>query len=155
MNDKAIEVMNDQIHLDRDAIVAYDEAIDACEMADIKAQLAEFRADHERHVVELTSMVELYGGVPPMKRDVKGFLIEGFTKLMSHGDRSALLSMRVNEELTNRSYEAALHHDLPIDVRTLLSRNLDDERRHLAWIKDAIAARAWDQAEEAPPPPAP
>jgi uncharacterized protein (TIGR02284 family) len=152
MDNKAIEVMNGQIQLDRDAILAYDEAIEACEMPEIKRQLGEFRGDHERHVRDLSEVVKAFGGKPPEKRDLKGYVIQGFTKVMSRGDRSALLAMRGNEELTNRSYEAALKRDLPPEVRSLLERNLTDERRHLAWIKDAISARAWDREEGARPP---
>ena len=42
------------------------------------------------------------------------------------------------------SYAAALKHELPHEVRTLLEQNYGDERRHLQWIKDAISRSAWD-----------
>src|SRR4051812_11109526 len=108
-----IEVMNDKIQLDMDAIVAYDEAIAACENTLIRARLADFRDDHVRHVRELSETVLRYGGEPKNTRDLKGFVIEGFTKIASRGDRSALHVMRGNEELTNRSYESALKEELP------------------------------------------
>jgi uncharacterized protein (TIGR02284 family) len=135
---KPIELMNDQIHLDRDAVKAYEEAIKACENAEIRKNLSVFQGDHERHVRELSLCVREYGGTPAEHTDIKGFFIAGFTKVASRGDRSALLAMLGNEELTNRSYEAALEHDLPDDVQALFRRNLSDERRHLAWIKEAI-----------------
>lgn len=153
MSEKAIEVMNDQIHLDLDAIKAYDEAIDGCDSQDIKAQLGTFRGDHERHVHELSALVRQYGGTPVERTDVKGFFIKAFTSLVSHGDRSALFAMRGNEKITNKSYELALKNDLPDDVRALLERNLSDERRHLSWIEQAIQAHQYE--EEAVPPPAP
>jgi uncharacterized protein (TIGR02284 family) len=141
---KAIEVMNDMLQLDLDAILAYDEAIHACDVDEIKTRLREFRGDHERHVRDLSLAVRTYGGQPKEKRDIKGFFIQGFTKMMSRGDRSALMTMRANEELTNRSYAAALKHELPHEVRTLLEQNYNDERRHLQWIKDAISRSAWE-----------
>ena len=79
-------------------------------------------------------------------------MIEGFTKVASRGDRSALQAMRGNEELTNRSYEAALKEKLPADVRALLEKNLADERRHLAWIKDALDRKLWEHERHAPHP---
>ena len=39
MNDDAIQTLNDLIHLDVDAIHAYQQAIDACETPEIKDQL--------------------------------------------------------------------------------------------------------------------
>lgn len=154
MSEKAIEVMNDQIHLDLDAVTAYDEAIAGCDSQDIKDQLGIFKGDHERHVTELSAMVRQYGGTPAERTDIKGFFIKAFTKLASHGDRSALFAMRGNEKLTNKSYENALKNDLPDDVRALLERNLSDERRHLAWIEEAIRSRAYEE-EQPPAPPAP
>ncbi len=147
-----IEIMNDKIQLDLDAIVAYDEAIAACENIEIRSRLAEFRTDHERHVQDLSETVVRYGGQPKRTRDFKGFVIEGFTKVASRGDRSALQAMRGNEELTNRSYEAALKDNLPADVRALLEKNLADERRHLAWIKDALDQKLWEREQHAPHP---
>jgi demethoxyubiquinone hydroxylase (CLK1/Coq7/Cat5 family) len=144
MHEKAIEVMNEQIHLDMDAIDAYASAIDACETAELELRLGEFRGDHERHVRELAECVRRYGGEPSVRRDVKGFFIKGFTAITSMGDRSAIYAMRANEELTNRFYDQALQNDLPDDVRLLLQRNRDDERRHLGWLKAVIVARAWD-----------
>jgi uncharacterized protein (TIGR02284 family) len=147
-----IEVMNDKIQLDLDAIVAYEEAIAACENIEVRARLQEFRGDHERHVEELSETVVRYGGQPKRTRDFKGFVIEGFTKVASRGDQSALQVMRGNEELTNRSYEAALKEQLPADVRALLEKNLSDERRHLAWIKDALSRKIWEHERHAPYP---
>jgi uncharacterized protein (TIGR02284 family) len=154
MSKKAVDVMNDQIYLDRDAIEAYDEAIGACESESIRTALTGFRADHQRHVTELSEKVRALGGEPPQKPDVKGFFIHAFTAVASRGDRSALYAMRANEELTNRSYQSAVDADLPSDVHELLFQNLEDERRHLAWIKDAIAKRAWEAGEPRARPPA-
>jgi rubrerythrin len=140
--------MNDQLRLDLDAITAYDEAISACEIEEIRVRLADFKGDHERHVTVLSESIRSHGGEPKVKRDVKGFFIQGFTKIVSHGDRSALIAMRANEELTNRSYESALKKELPEDVRLLLERNLSDEQRHLEWIKETIDQRAWERGED-------
>lgn len=153
MSEKAIEVMNDQIHLDYDAITAYEEAIEACDSQDIKDQLTLFKGDHERHVKELSAMVRQFGGEPAERGDIKGFFIQAFTKIVSHGDRSALMAMRGNELLTNKSYEKALENELPDEVKALLERNLEDERRHLHWIEQTIQSRGYEQ-EEAPAPPA-
>ncbi len=141
-----IEVLNDLIQLDRDAIAAYDQAIEACEHAHIKEMLTTFRDDHGRHVMDLSACVASLGGVPAQTRDLKGKLIEGFTAIASRGDQSALLAMRGNEELSNRLYDAAMSEELTIEARAIVERNYDDERRHLAWLKDALSRKIWEQA---------
>jgi uncharacterized protein (TIGR02284 family) len=144
MDEEAITTLNDLIHLDVDAIQAYRHAIDACDTVEIKEKLSEFMGDHERHVRDLRDAVRSLGSEPEEGRDLKGFFIEGFTAIVSQGDRSALLAMRGNEELTNRRYDAARSADVPESVRPVIERNYEDEVRHLAWIKEAISSRAWD-----------
>lgn len=146
MSDDPIDTLKDLIRLDNDAIRAYRQAIDACDTLEIKERLLEFEGDHQRHVQDLAVCLRTLGSEPPEGRDVKGFLIEGFTAIMSRGDRSALLAMRGNEELTNRRYDAARRAGLPADVVPIIERNYTDEVRHLAWIKDALAKRIWDKA---------
>jgi uncharacterized protein (TIGR02284 family) len=144
MNEEAITTLNELIYLDVDAVSAYRQAIDACEVAEVKSQLITFKGDHERHVTELEGLVRSLGGEPASGRDLKGFFIEGFTAIMSRGDRSALLAMRANEEITTRKYEAALRANLAGEARALVEKNEKDEARHRAWIKAALERRAWD-----------
>ena len=145
MKKDTTETLNDLLRLDIDAIQAYKQAIDACEVPAIRDRLTEFMGDHERHVRDLRDAVRNLGAEPVEKRDLKGFLIEGFTAISSRGDRSALMAMRGNEELTNRRYDAARKSEVPADVHELIERNYQDEARHLAWIKDAIQNRAWEK----------
>jgi uncharacterized protein (TIGR02284 family) len=147
--EKTIDTMNDLIKLDLDAVSAYTQAIEACQSQEIKLKLEEFREDHQRHVVDLSAQVRVMGGEPATSRDIKGFLIEAFTAITSHGDRSAILAMRGNEELTNRYYASALDKDLPVDVRNIVERNYEDEKKHLSWIKGVIASRAWEKTGKA------
>ena len=144
-----VKELNNLIQLDVDAIKAYDQAIEACEHDSVKLKLNEFRADHARHITDLSAHVTALGGVPEVKQDLKGYLIEGFTAITSMGTRSALLSMQGNELLTNKRYEAALKLDLAPDIRDTLVRNYSDEQRHLAWIKEAINLRVWDKEYKA------
>ncbi len=143
---KVVEKLNSLIMLDVDAVHAYDQAIEACEILTIKDTLTEFRNDHERHIHDLSEQVTRLGGKPEVHRDLKGFVIEGFTALMSQGDRSALMAMRGNEELTNRMYQAALEmEDMPSDARLVLERNYADEQRHMSWIKNQLQIHVWDK----------
>lgn len=149
MNEDAIHTLNDLIHLDADAIRAYQQAIAACQSPVVKQRLTEFMGDHERHVVELGGAVRSLGGVPvEAKQDIKGFFIEGFTAIMSHGDRSALMAMRGNEELTTRRYEAARKANVTGDALLVIDKNYQDEVRHLSWIKEAIDKKVWEAGRD-------
>ncbi len=142
--------LNSLIKCDVDAVHAYQQAIEACEMEEIRSRLVQFQSDHQRHIRDLSQQVRLLGGEPEVEKSWAGFLIEGFTAIASQGDHSALVAMRGNEELTNRTYEAALNEsDLPTDVRAVLERNFSDEQRHLSWIKDQLDARVWERTKAA------
>jgi uncharacterized protein (TIGR02284 family) len=149
MDTKIVDKLNELIQLDTDAVLAYQQAIDACEVSEIASKLRSFQDDHQRHIGDLAELVRAAGGEPMIKRDLKGFLIEGFTAIMSRGDRSALVAMLGNEELTTTIYRAALEAKMPNEAREVVERNFQDEQRHLAWIKDAIAARLWATKEGA------
>lgn len=144
MNDEAVATLNGLIHLDSDAIRAYEQAIAACKVTEVKDRLTSFMLDHKRHVEQLGVAVRNLGAEPPKDRDIKGFLIEGFTAVLSMGDHSALLAMRGNEVLTTRTYDAARKANLTDELRILVDHNYQDEVRHLEWIKGAIDRKIWD-----------
>lgn len=135
--------------LDIDATRAYQQAIENCTHTEVKNQLSTFKADHERHIVDLSAMIRTLGGSPPERKpDFKGFLLEGFTAIRSAtGTPGALRAMDTNEMLTNSRYKAALGLDLPDNVRSLVNKNYLDEVRHLQWIRDAIQNRVWEREE--------
>ena len=134
--------LNDLMRLDVDAVHAYDEAIERIEDETVRTRLSEFRDDHQRHVDDLRSAISGMGGEPEeAKKDVKGHLIEGMTKLRSAmGDEQALRAMEQNEEITNRSYRDAMDWDVPSDIRDLLARNYADEQRHIAFIEERLSS---------------
>ena len=138
-----VEELNELAQLDYDASKTYEQAlqhIDASDVA-VRADLEAFRRDHLRHIDELRAVIEEHGGAPiDLSRDLKGVLLEGMTKLRSvTGTLGALKAMRMNEKLTNRSYERACELDLPLGARAFVLANLADERRHLAAIEAHIA----------------
>lgn len=144
-----VRELNNLIQLDVDAIKAYDQAIEACEHASVKMKLTEFRADHQRHVTDLSAHVRALGAQPEVKQDLKGYLIEGFTAITSIGTHSALVAMQGNEMLTNSRYQAALKMDLSPELRVTLEKNYSDEQRHLAWIKEALNLKIWEREVKA------
>jgi uncharacterized protein (TIGR02284 family) len=147
-----IRAVQDLIHLDMDAIKAYEQAIKACEHESVKAQLRSFQADHQRHVQDLGGEVRKLGEQPDVRTDIKGFFIQAFTAVTAHGTKSALLAMRGNEQLTTARYKAALDlQDLPDSTREVIRKNYADEQRHLEWIKMALDRETWKQEQPGQP----
>ncbi|WP_437622186.1 helix-hairpin-helix domain-containing protein [Sorangium sp. So ce1151] len=140
----ALEQIIGLILLDMAAAEAYRVAIGACKTPEIKRQLEAFRGDHERHARELSDAL---GASLPEQRDERGQCIRRYTELSAREDRTALVAMRGNEELTNDAYASALASVLPDDVRRMVAANWQDERRHIRWINEEIRTRGWELPE--------
>jgi uncharacterized protein (TIGR02284 family) len=142
---KMIERLNDLIALDHDAVGAYEAAIERIDVTMLRTRLSEFQDDHRRHIRDLSDVVRRLGGQPRQRPDIKGFILKGFTAITSSmGNEAALKAMRGNEKLTNSTYQNALKETWPDDIRAIIERNYGDERRHLAFIEDALRTRSWE-----------
>ena len=144
----SIKKLQDLIHLDMDAITAYDQAIRACEHETVAEQLRQFRADHGRHVRDLSEELRKLGETPDVRTDAKGFFIEKFTAISARGTRTALMAMLANEKLTTATYAAALEiEDIPESAKAVIRQNYSDEQRHQEWIRNALDQKVWEQAQ--------
>ena len=152
MATSSIGSVQNLIHLDMDAIKAYEQAINACEHEFVASQLRSFQADHQRHIRDVSEELRRLGEQPDVRTDIKGFFIEKFTAITSMGTRSALMSMMGNEQLTTSRYKAALElQDLPESTKQIIRTNYGDEQRHLEWIKSALDQKIWERSHPAAP----
>jgi hypothetical protein len=136
---KVCDHLNKLIQLDFDAAGTYREALLHVDDPSARSDLHMFLGDHERHVMELSRIVRDLGGTPiNVHRDLKGVILEGMTRLRSRGTLGALRAMRMNERLTNRSYDKASEVYMPPLGQVIVMENLADERRHLAAIEAHI-----------------
>jgi rubrerythrin len=133
-------LLEELIKLDHDAIEAYDAAVERMEDPDIKEKLAEFRNDHMHHTENLGKFLRDAGKTPPEGPDAKRLLTKGKVVIADlAGDKALLLAMKSNEDDTNTVYERALENkNLTSDMERTVRSNLDDERRHLAWIESKL-----------------
>lgn len=131
--------------LDIDDAHAYELAISNLEDEGVKAKFRGFKADHERHIVEINALIKEFNGTPlEHSRDFKGFLISGYTAVRSMmGTKGALEAMHTNEKMTVKHYEEALQKDLDPITRGLLLKNLEDEREHLSYIEEVLVNESW------------
>jgi uncharacterized protein (TIGR02284 family) len=139
-----IGLLNDLIELDFDAIEAYKAAIARVDNVGDRSRFASFLEDHQRHVDDLTVLVRELGAEPAKEGDLKQVLTKGKVVIGGLlGDRLVFEAMKSNETDTNTAYErACARTDLPAHMRTVLQRNLADERRHREWILQRL-----DEAE--------
>jgi rubrerythrin len=137
---KVVDHLNKLIQLDYDASLTYKDALVHVDDAFVRADLEMFLRDHERHIMELTTIVRDLGGEPiAVHRDLKGAVLESLTKLRSRsGTLGALRAMRMNEKLTNRVYDREAGIYMPPIAQAIVMENLEDERRHLANIQGHI-----------------
>src|SRR5215208_7189497 len=77
---RTIADLNDLLQLDHDAVEAYTIAIDFARDEQIRQTLVDYRADHKRHIEELSGLIRARGGLPtelphatgPLKLAVQG-----------------------------------------------------------------------------------
>jgi uncharacterized protein (TIGR02284 family) len=145
-----VDLLNNLIELDYDAIEAYRAAIQRLGVSSDQDQLRQFMEDHRRHVDDLSRIVQDLGAQPSSGADFKQVLTKGKVMIgQISGDRGILEAMKSNEDDTNRAYERAVPQaGLPSNVRTILEGNLGDERRHRTWLEQRIAA---DQTQPTAP----
>jgi hypothetical protein len=126
------------ILLDHDAIAAYDVAIKGLSDEGSRRTLSAFRDDHARHTENLAPFLAQFGGTVPQEGDFKQLLTSGKVAMGSLlGDKAILHAMR--EDDTNTAYGRAVEHDeASPELRQVLEQNLADERRHCAWILQAL-----------------
>jgi uncharacterized protein (TIGR02284 family) len=137
IGDRVADLLERLIRLDYDAIDAYDQAIQRISDTPSKQNLTLFRADHDRHVRDLSPHLIKLGKQPPSKGDFKRFLTQGKVVLASLvGDLTILKAMWSNEDTTNKEYEEAVRSDMVLDasLKNAFELCLADERRHRAWI---------------------
>lgn len=134
------ELLCDMIVLDLDAIEAYRNAAEGIEDASFRERLNEFRGDHERHVRDLSEVVQRMGLTPPEEPDVNR-QVARIAAIMSKmgGDRGVLMGLKSMEDQTNFAYEHAVKNaSLSDELRSVLELNFSDEQRHLAWIAEQL-----------------
>jgi uncharacterized protein (TIGR02284 family) len=142
MLEDVISLLNRLIALEYDAIEAYKAASARVSATGDRAHLAEFIADHRRHVTELGNIVRNFGGEPTSHGDLRQVVTKGKVLLGGLSGESAVLeAMHSNEIATTRAYEDAMAMPgVPVDVLAMLERQRDDERRHRDWIERRIGS---------------
>lgn len=137
---KLVSHLNDLLQLEHDATRAYELSIQYVEEQDIKLQLLQFHADHQRHLHELSRFIIEAGGTPKERPDLMGPFLAGMTAIMSNlGTKNCIRVMIQNENVTNKAYDAAVEDQYPAALAKAIRQFRDDERRHRTWLEQKLA----------------
>jgi hypothetical protein len=133
--------LNDLLKLDHDAIGAYTVAIDSLSSESYKESLRLYRGDHERHVRDLTQLIESRGGtaiqLPHLPTGLFKLAMQQAARL--GGDPQVLLAFRTNERQVRDKYRRLANEGKhPEDVALVLERNARDEETHYAWAQRVL-----------------
>jgi Domain of unknown function (DUF2383) len=130
----------DLIELEYDAKEAYEAAIARLTNQVYISKLKEFLADHERHIKELTSLVENHDESAPNGPSGKQWLTKGKVILANLiSDEAVLRAMRSNEIDTNAAYDRLSDYDdIWPDAKVIVTKAFADEKRHKAWFDKTL-----------------
>lgn len=122
-----------------DMVEIYSTAIDRVVSPRIRHRLSEIRYDHQRHIQMIGLHVTRLGG-PRLQRPSllrHGLNAQIILLFKMGGDPAGLRALRFWKRLTVLRYQIALRWGrLPSEVQDVLSRNLEEERRHYNWLSD-------------------
>ncbi|MBA2710323.1 MAG: DUF892 family protein [Tatlockia sp.] len=123
--------------LDYDAVETYEAAINSLENPIYIAKMKTFKADHERHVKELSGLLRKHQAKVPDRPSPKNLLAQGKVALANLiGDEAILNALLSNEVDTYTAYERLNTFQNQWDEAVeILKKSLEDERRHNQWLQ--------------------
>ncbi len=126
--------------LDFDALEAYETAISLLENENYKQQLRKFKENHERHIIDLRSILLAKMNKAPHSPSMKQWLTKGKVVLANLvGDEMILKAMLTNEEDTNTAYQRMYQRaDKWPEAENILQKGLADENGHKKWLENIL-----------------
>src|SRR5918998_698996 len=139
-NAALIADLTDLLQLEFDALPAYTVAIAGLCRPDLRETLTSFRADHERHVHDLSAHIRRLGGFPLALPHLPTGLLKLGVQMagLPGGDRAVLAAFAADEWQSREKcarYPARPH---PAELADLLRRHAVDEARHHEWACGAL-----------------
>lgn len=138
-NKRIVSNLNKLTQHELDVIEAYSAAIDKIQSARSRHRLSEIRSDHQRHVHLLGVEVTRLGGPRLHYASLFRHVLKAQITVAGRvgGDSAILTALCLWKRLTILRYQVALRWGrLPSEIQPVLAGNLEDERRHYAWLSD-------------------
>ena len=132
----------DLLQLEFDALPAYSVAIAGLRRPDLRGTLEAHRADHERHVRDLSAHIGRLGGVPLALPHLPTGLLKLGVQMagLAGDDRALMLAFAANEWQSQQKYARYAARPYPPELAALLQRHAADEARHYDWACGTLEA---------------
>ena len=137
---QVVALLNDLLQLDHDAVQAYSLAIEGIQQQEHKQTLTRFRGDHERHIRDLTELIEAHGGTPIQLSHLPSGVFKLAVQAAGNAgsDREVLLAFKSNERQVRDKYARLAEENNSPDVAEVLHRNAADEEKHYTWVSRVL-----------------
>jgi rubrerythrin len=143
-----IALLNDLLQLDHDAVHTYSLTIRQLKNETYQEMIRSFRSDHERHIEELTQLIEQLGGSPAslphasavLKLDLQ--IMAGIA-----GDAAVLMAFRANERQVRDKYQRAADMALPGTAAATVMHAASDEARHFEWVDRTLRQLGYTEKD--------
>jgi rubrerythrin len=138
------DALKELLELEYVAVETYTAAINRLNGEEYRNQLSKFKSDHERHIKEISGLLEEEGEKVKQGPGGKQLLTIGSVSISSlFGDKSILSAMSGVEDDTIAAYEKMNQHpEKYANADTIMKQGLEDERRHKKWIQSAVDAHS-------------
>jgi ferritin-like metal-binding protein YciE len=138
-----LDALKELVELEYAAVEAYQAAVDRLKSTTYREKLKKFQNDHERHIKEISDVLEKNNQVSPQEVSIgKQLLTKGKVILANMvGDDTILRAMKSNEIDTNTAYERMnSRKDIWPDAQDIIKRGLQDEKMHKEWLEATISS---------------
>ena len=142
MEENLLKNLHALAQLDRDAVGAYDDALERVTDDAVKEHFTEFRGEHMNHVEKLSRSIERLGGTAPQLEVVMmGMVAEWIVSFRSMmGEKGPLHAMHIAETYHNSRYAEAASWNVGDDeLAALIQTFYGDEKEHLRYIDEMLA----------------
>ncbi|MCQ4313273.1 PA2169 family four-helix-bundle protein [Stutzerimonas sp. VN223-3] len=144
-----ISVLNDLIETSKDGEKGFLECAEDLKSPNLKTTMTQRAHDCATAAAELQQLVRTLGGDPETTTSTAGDMHRRWVDLKSmitgKSDEAILNECERGEDVALKSYRKALEKDLPVDVRSVVERQLQGVQRNHDQVKalrDAERARS-------------
>lgn len=138
-NNDVVAILNELIETSRDGEEGFRTAAENVEDARLKDFFMRRSQEVGESVHALQTMVRTLGGVPAEATSIGGTLhrrwMEIKTALTLNDTLAVLNETEAGESVAVAAYETALELELPMDIRTVLVRQLEGAKRNYSLVK--------------------
>jgi len=134
-----IELINELIEVNRDAVTGYMRAADAIESAALTAQMNQFARQHDKCISDLSTFVISLSGEPANERPATGQPNRAWLSIdttVDEGQREAIFKeCEYGEQVVIQAYESALQNPMPENIGKVIQEQYEALQKVFEYVK--------------------